>query len=335
VRFARTVKALLLAAAIAATAQAATVGKPAVAGGATVEPAQRVETPATEAPMWKPQEQAAPGDLERLAPRKYESVHFTLRTDFVDEAYVRRLQGDLEKYFSRMQKEFWDFIRPEHREAHIVMAVFDSQESFDTLAGEDAAAPRGEMGYSNKSASRVAFVRQDEYYKDIMIAAHELTHVFNRFSVDQTPIWLDEGMAQYYANYAGEECGNRAIESGINAGAIEAIDAALKEGRFAGIPALLGMDDAAFYGEASGVNYAESWALVYYLRRGMTGGDDTLARYYQMLKRGDDHYRAFMNVYGELATLEKGWLGYLEGLYTKSKAVAPGTQPNNADKPTE
>ena len=324
----RATRALSLAAAIAATAQAVAAKRPAAGGRPAaqpvVEPAQATAT-----------EEAEPADLERLAPRKFESVHFTLHTDFADEAYVRRLQGDLEKYFSRMQKEFWDFIRPEHREAHIVMAVFDSQESFDRLAAEDTAAPRGEMGYSSKSASRVAFVRQDQYYKDVMIVVHELTHVFNRFSMDKTPIWLDEGMAQYYANYAGEECGNRAIESGVNGVALETIDAALREGRFAGTPVLLQMDDATFYSGTSNVNYAESWALVYYLRRGMAGGEETLARYYDMLKRGEDHYGAFMKVYGELAPLEKQWLGYLERLYAELGATAPGTQTKNADASTE
>jgi len=263
-----------------------------------------------------------PVNLEEAAPHKYESVHFTLYTEFSDDEYAVKLQGDLERYFSRLQKEFWDFIRPEYREAHIVMAVFERQEAFDALAEKDGAVPRGERGYSSRTADRIAFVRQDEYYKDVTIVVHEMVHLFNRFSLGETPVWIDEGMAQFYACYAGEEKGNPHVKGGVSPAALNTIDAALKEGRLRSIASLLQMDDATFYGQDSEVNYAESWALVFYLRRGMPGGDETLGKYYEVVVSGGDYYEAFMRTYGEFAALEAAWLDYLAKLHAEQTGAA-------------
>ena len=274
------------------------------------------------------------GDEAGLGRYVHETVHFTLYTDLNNPRYIARLQFDLEVYFSQLQKEFWDFIKPEYREAHVVVAGFASQESFDALSAADAAVPRGEKGYSTNSGDRIAFVLQDEYYMDVTILVHELTHVFNRHSAGATPIWLDEGLAQYYARYAGAQAGNTAIISGVSTGPLSLIDSASKDESLVHIAGLISMTDQAFYGDGSELNYAESWALVYYLRRGAgPDGDETLSKYYRLLKDGRRHLDAFTAVYGEdFTSLEAAWLEYLAALYEES-VKAPRTPAARTRRP--
>lgn len=240
---------------------------------------------------------------------KWESVHFSLYMDFANEAYALRLLGDLERFFSRFQKEYWDFIRPPYREAHIDVASVGTQDLFDMVAGKDASVPPGEKGYSNREANRIAFLRQDEYYKDIMIIVHELAHVFNRFSLDAMPIWLDEGMAQYYAKFAGEECGNPNIRNGVSQDTVKKITAAVDARTLVSMPAFFRMTRQEYYDNDTDLHYAESWSIVYYLRRGVPGGEDLLARYYTALPNARDQVAAFGDIFGpDMRAIEADWL---------------------------
>ncbi len=253
---------------------------------------------------------------------RFDSTHFAVYTASANADYAAKLESDLERYFSAFQKEFWDFIRIENRESHIDLLVFDSQEAFDTFAGGDVNAPPGEKGYSSKTANRIACVRQDAYYKDVMIIVHEMAHVFNRFCLDETPVWLDEGLAQYYSNYAGYQCGNPLTVSGVDVPSLRAIDEALRAGTFVKTIELVRLSDDAFYSEFSGLHYAEAWALVYYLRRG-TGddGDERLASCYGLLTRGRTSAEAFTTTYGlDYDSFEHGWLEYLSRLFDEFAA---------------
>lgn len=256
---------------------------------------------------------------------KHESVHFTMYTDFDDDDYTRRLQGDIEKYFSELQKEFWDYIPRQHREAHIEMVVLSNARAFDTFGAQDAGAPHGKKGYLNLRTGRMVILRQDKYYKDIMIAVHELTHVFNYFCTPSTPVWLDEGMAQFYANYAAQENGIPNVRGGVNKTSLDVIDAALKRGSLPRLSQLLRMSDAGFYGPGSRENFAEAWALVFYLRRGLGhGGDNMFSEYYSVIARGGDDYTAFTNVYGaNMELFEKMWLLYIKRLYQQQAIETP------------
>lgn len=252
---------------------------------------------------------------------RYESVHFSIVADVKDDAYFHRLQNDLEKHFSHLQKEFWDYIPPLYRESHMTIMAFGSQGVFDEFAAKDSGLPRGQKGYSNAKTERIVYVRQQVYYRDVMILVHEMTHMFNRFCLGRAPLWLDEGMAQYYSYYAGQESGNGSIRSGVNPDALKVIDAALKNGTFVEVADLFDMDDGAFYGdnteeETPTVNYAESWALVYYLRRGATDGDEQFSEFYEALVHGQDPYDAFVSVYGDNRDLfSQMWIEYLQQLY--------------------
>ena len=240
-------------------------------------------------------------------------------TDFEDDVYTRIFQGDIEKWFSKLQKEFWDYIPRQHREAHVEMMVLSSAKAFDAFGKQDAGAPHGKKGYLNLRTGRMAILRQDEYYKDLMIAVHELTHVFNYFCTPRTPVWLDEGMAQFYANYAAEEKGGSNVKEGVNKASLDVIDAALKRGWLPRLSQLLRMSDAEFYGPGSRENFAEAWALVFYLRRGFgRRGDERFSEYYWVIVRGGDDYSAFTGLYGSnMELIERTWLSYIEGLYRR------------------
>ena len=277
---------------------------------------------------------ALPGRASWTPQATHETIHFTILMDFADAEYAGKLQWDLEKYFSELQKEFWDYIPPAHRESHITMAVFDKQAAFDAYAAQDAGTPPGEKGYSSRDTGRVGFLRQDAYRKDTMIFVHEMAHVFNRFCCPATPLWLDEGLAQYYAYYAAEEAGDPDIADGVSSYALSVLDGALRNETFLRMGDVMDLTDDAFYSKTSKVNYAESWALVYYLRRGLANdGDKRFGEYYGIIARGEGQVEAFTTVYGSnLSFMNDMWLSYLKWLYDRNVRTAPAGAKADAGK---
>jgi len=253
-----------------------------------------------------------------------ETVHFTVWRDYEADEYDEKLLFALERNFSRLQREFWDFIPPEHREGHVEVIIFSDRGRFDSFAAAESGMPHGEQGYLSTHADRMAFLKQGELHKDVTIGVHELVHVFNSWCTPYTPVWLDEGMAQFYSYFAAAEAGNASLVDGINPDALARIDDALEAGTLVRIGTLIQMDEEVFYGSASDVNFASSWALVYYLMRGLGAqGEMLFSRFYGVISRGGDPYRAFTGSYGaNMEMLQHFWLGYLERLYEDYKDLA-------------
>lgn len=259
-----------------------------------------------------------------------ETIHFTLYCDYEDEDYNARLLQALEKNFSRLQKEFWDFIPPGHREGRVEVIVFQDAQGFDEFARKESGVTHGPKGYLSSRGSRMAILRQDAFHKDLTIAVHELVHVFNSWCAVHTPVWLDEGMAQFYSYFAAEEAGNESIRDGVNEAALARVDAALAAGRLPRAGTLIRMEEEGFYGPFSEVNFASAWALVYYLRRGIPAeGDALFSRFYAIIARGGDPYRAFTGSYGaNMELIQRFWLAYLERLYDDNRDLLESGSPD-------
>ncbi|MHC4712369.1 MAG: hypothetical protein ACYTAN_03730 [Planctomycetota bacterium] len=291
--------------------------------------------PATAADDWPGERGRAPWAAREIAAgepgqpmQRESSVHYTLYADFADEAYMAKLISDLEIYFSGLQKEFWDFIPPRHREAHLEFFVFRSESAFYEFGAGEGLIAHGTKGFLNRDRRRAAILVQEQYHKDITIAVHELTHVFNSFCAPDAPVWLDEGMAQFYSYFAAAEKGNENMTDGVNFAAIAGVDTALRLGTMLRLSDLLLLDDVAFYGDGRDLNFAAAWAFVHYLRRGVPDDADLMfSRFYGLLAEGSDSVEAFKAVYGgNLNLIERFWLSYLDRLY-RGGSRGPETEP--------
>ncbi len=248
---------------------------------------------------------------------KSRSVHFTVYSDFVDAEYVAKFTFDLEVYFSRLQREFWNFIPPRHREAQLEFFVFRDQAAFYEFGLKEGGFEHGKIGYLSTATRRAAILVQDEYHKDVTIAVHELTHIFNSFCAPRSPVWLDEGMAQFYSYFAAEEKGNARMKGGVNFAALSTIDQALKQRTMPRLLNLFRLGEGSFYDPNGELNFAAAWALVYYLRRGLGSDAEAMfGRFYALVAEGTDSIDAFASVYGaSLDVIERVWLDYLGQIY--------------------
>ena len=118
------------------------------------------------------------------------------------------------------------------------------------------------------------------------VLAHEGFHQFVGYEMGrEIPVWLNEGMAQFFENSVVK---NGRLQSGtMDRNRLALAKSLIVARRAPTINELMGMDRAAFYGDAS-VNYPVSWALVYYLS---TQRGAVFRRYLQDLKWNRDARR--------------------------------------------
>jgi tetratricopeptide (TPR) repeat protein len=142
------------------------------------------------------------------------------------------------------------------------------------------------------------------------ITYHEYTHLLVRNAVRSLPVWLNEGLAEYYSTY-------RLVDRGKAA----AIGRAQKEHilllreRYLPIAELIEVDQRSpMYneGERRSIFYAESWALTHYLMIARPNGGAAINQYVTDVAEGRSALDAFRHAFGAApADLDKELQSYL------------------------
>jgi len=91
---------------------------------------------------------------------------------------------------------------------------------------------------------------------------HEIVHPFIEANFPACPPWFNEGLGSLY-----EQCGEVSGHiHGYTNWRLPGLQRAIREDRVPSFKALMEMDSRAFYNDSSGVNYAQSRYLCYYLQ---------------------------------------------------------------------
>lgn len=143
---------------------------------------------------------------------------------------------------------------------------------------------------------------------------HELVHLIVRDNMKSTPLWLNEGLEEYYATLLVKD-GDRKIELG-NAHTWHLLR--LREEKLMPIQALFDVDHRSpEYNERAkqGVFYAQSWALVHFFMTGDRGKRrPQFGKFLNLLNTGLTAKEAFQTAFKtDLPTLEKELTAYIRG----------------------
>src|SRR5713226_4192997 len=148
---------------------------------------------------------------------------------------------------------------------------------------------------------------------------HEYTHAYFRYNFRGLPMWLDEGLAEFYGNTSIES-----KESGVGIPNENQIRT-LKENQLLPIDQLVTIDRSSpLYNtrEHSGIFYAESWALVHYLMLSDdVRGQDLINKYLRALHATDDPIEAANQSFGDLKKVSDKLNGYIRQFSFKYERV--------------
>jgi hypothetical protein len=130
------------------------------------------------------------------------------------------------------------------------------------------------------------------------VLAHEGFHQFIGYEQgQQIPIWLNEGMAQYFET--SFIIGSQFHVGQVSRSKLLYAQALIVNKQAPPLSQLIQWDRATFYANAN-VAYPMSWALVYYLVNAHDErfGQSEFRRYMQDLKYGQDDIRSFQRRFG-------------------------------------
>jgi tetratricopeptide (TPR) repeat protein len=182
--------------------------------------------------------------------------------------------------------------------------------------------------YNGKPGSMAGYFQHDEEVNDIALSLegyeesarivfHEYTHLLLKNAARSLPLWLDEGLAEYYSTYALEKDGTRA-----HIGRPVVADIALLNQRWVPLSELIAADyRSPMYNERDrqGVFYAEVWALTHYLMVEAQNGPLAINRYAAGIAKGGKPADVFVEAFGKTpAAFEKELRTYLHGVGFKS-----------------
>jgi len=239
-----------------------------------------------------------------------QSPHFTLVTDAGDQQGRRVLDQ-----FERMRGVFRTLFPHAHVDppAPVLIIAAKDQEHFEALE------PLAYLAKDKISLAGLFLNAEDKNYILLRLDAdgaipcatiyHEYTHLQLSYASDWLPLWLNEGLAEFFQN-------TDIRDTGVQLGKPSFNDLLyLRQNGILPLPALfqVDVDSLDYHDQQKGsIFYAESWALTHYLeitdRRQHT---HRLVDYAKRVNRHEDPVAAAGKAFGDLNRLQKALESYI------------------------
>jgi Tfp pilus assembly protein PilF len=230
------------------------------------------------------------------------SAHFAVMTD-AGEKDGRRIAGQFERMHAVFQRLFP--LKDDGSDPPIVVLAVKDRKAMQALE------PLAYLGKDKLDLSGLFLWASDQNYILVRLDAneehpfatvyHEYTH-YMLHKAEWLPLWLNEGLAEFYENTDIDEKGAR-----LGQASVEDLNY-LNANRMLPLATLFAVDRKSpyYHDESKGsVFYAESWLLTHYL----IAGDEALGThrvhdYAQLLAQGEDPVTAAREAFGDLAELQ-------------------------------
>ena len=257
-----------------------------------------------------------------------QSPHFTVVTDG-SERQGRRLADQFEAIRSVFEQTLR--LRVESGKPFVVMAFKDERSMRAAMPGfwekKGQAHPAG--GFLSGGDKIYAFIRLEAGGENpYFIVYHEYTHMVLDLNVRSLPLWMSEGLAEFYSY-------STIREKEVSLGRPDAyLIQTLREGKLLPLAELFRVThDSPHYTEEARVPmfYAESWALTHYLMLGErteAGQRNRLSQFLSLLGRGVDQDEATRQVFDDPNKLQAALGRYVERFafpYVWIKTKSAGT----------
>jgi tetratricopeptide (TPR) repeat protein len=199
-----------------------------------------------------------------------------------------------------------------------VVVVFGSTKSYEPFQPRYGGKAVRVGGYfvqgSDENYVTITTDTADDGFK---IVCHEYTHFLIGHALSSAPVWLNEGLAEFYSTFALNADGKGAF---IGRGIPEHIFT-LRE-RFIPLNEVMSVDRSSpLYneGDRRSIFYAESWAFVHYVLMEMPDGAERVNKYVGFVAAGQPVDRAFPAAFGsELREFEGQLRNYVRRSIYKS-----------------
>ena len=202
--------------------------------------------------------------------------------------------------------------------APTLVYVFGTRKAFEPFLPVRNGKPAQLGGYFQRNVdTNTIALSTDGFADDATVVFHEYSHLLVGTAVRSIPVWLNEGLAEYFSTFHLKAGGK-----GANIGLAIGPHVQLLRQRFIPLSQLLAVDQSSeLYneGERRSIFYAESWALTHYLMTELPSGQSLLNQYVSAIAGGAQPEQAFTATFGMTpAAFEPKLREYLRGLTFKA-----------------
>ncbi len=206
-----------------------------------------------------------------------------------------------------------------------ILYAFDDRKAMEPFVPLYRGKPAMLAGYclcGGTADANLIVASLESYADSSAIIFHEYTHLLIRNAARTVPVWLNEGIAEYYSTFRLTDEGRRA-EIGRP---IEQHVRLLRRGMIP-LPELLAVDQSSSLyneGDRRSIFYAESWALTHYLLTERPNGGAAVNKYVTDVAGGAPPDAAFLEAFGETPAAMNSQLSqYVRRPAFKSMCVRP------------
>ncbi len=241
--------------------------------------------------------------------REKKTEHFLIVTD-LDRSALALYAAHLEA----IHAHYTEFFEPESLpEGRSQVLIFKTQEAYQTYA-ELTTNDRAEhtLGYFHPQYQQLLLFEDLEREQTLRVMYHEAFHQYSHHVAPAMPIWLDEGMAEYFG--ASEVKKGKVVRTGLVQKERLAVMRSMLDLGWPPVPfeRIMLMSQAEFYAEGASFHYSQAWSMVHYffskpdLKKLLLG-------YLGALREGRSNEDAYGETFGriDLTRIEKDWLTYV------------------------
>ncbi|MGH9314841.1 MAG: DUF1570 domain-containing protein [Vicinamibacterales bacterium] len=273
--------------------------------------------------MWRGSWLLAPLSAALIATAGAASVWLRLDTPnftvvgSVDERELRSVAAE----FERFREALGQLLGPSATATVVpaVVIVFASNRAFEPFRPVYRGKPIEVAGLfvGTSDINYIAVVKGD---RDVRPILHEYAHLMTANVAPNLPLWLREGLAEYYSTFELRRDGREAVVGRP----IEPHVLMLQRAKLLKLTELVNVQhDSPLYNEGNRrtVLYAQSWALVHYLLRGEPSRADLVTQYIKAVENGTSANDAWTLTFGP-APIEAGLKRYIQVQRFNSAAVS-------------
>jgi hypothetical protein len=231
----------------------------------------------------------------------FESAHYVVKSDISRELCIeasKRLEESYRSYVQRLAPV------PDAEKKRFVVFLFSGEAGYQQYVnGAMEGGGQDTAGLYSPTLKQLVIWNLPDREEMFLTIRHEGFHQYLDRLAEDPPLWFNEGMAEYFSLadlYGGE----------WKEGQVEADHVAMLKDRSTGwvpLKSLFTMDDEAFQGEGVEKHYAESWAVIHYLRQGPKEMQDAFKRLWAAVLADKSREETVKDAFGslDLAALEE------------------------------